>query len=76
MVIYPKQPVSNIISELQNDNAFIKGKIGVIEQERKRLVQESEQYKIYIENLKQSLNERSLSEPSCSPLKFSAAVSK
>ena len=59
-----------IFKEFSHEHTVLKEKMDLLEKERRRLIQEIEQQKIYIENLKQSLNEQSLSEPSSSPLRF------
>lgn len=60
--------------ELIQGHVVAKEKSELLERERKRLLQENEQQKIYIDNLKQSLNEQSLSEPSSSSLRVATTV--
>ena len=62
------------ILELIQGHMVAKERLEFLERERKRLSQENEQQKIYIDNLKQSLNEQSLSEPSSSSLRVTTTV--
>jgi len=57
--------------EFENEQIILRERMDLLEKERRRLIQDIEGQKIYIDNLKQSLNEHSLTETN-SPLRLPA----
>jgi len=61
--------ILNKYHELESEQIVLRERTDLMDKERRRLLQEAEGQKIYIDNLKQSLNEHSLTETN-SPLRL------